>query len=168
MAQRFLLHPHPQSNPYANLSQVSKAYGINQGHPVKGGELALAILSNGNQSAPSRLGLKAKVTAIKQSRAEQNGRGARVINSISMGSPRNCSVCRCRLEKASLELSMQAHHRSETGPGMKREWTSPEEPAMKDSVLCDRVLPPFLEEREGGKKPAVWRLDSFLFSHSSL
>lgn len=64
------------SNPYANLSQVSKAYGINQGHPVKGGELALAILSNGNQSAPSRLGLKAKVTAIKQSRAEQNGRGA--------------------------------------------------------------------------------------------
>lgn len=58
------------SNPYANLSQVSKAYGINQGHPVKGGELALAILSNGNQSAPSRLGLKAKVTAIKQSRAQ--------------------------------------------------------------------------------------------------
>lgn len=64
------------SNPYANLSQVSKAYGINQGHPVKGGELALAIPSNGNQPAPSRLGLKAKVTAIKQSCAEQNGRGA--------------------------------------------------------------------------------------------
>lgn len=66
----------PSSNPYANLALVSEAYGINQGHPVKGGELALAISSNGNQSAPSWLGLKAKVTAIKQSCAEQNGRGA--------------------------------------------------------------------------------------------
>lgn len=65
----------PPSKPYANLSPVSEAYGINQGHPVKGGELALAIPSNGNQSAQSWLGLKAKVTAIKRSCAEQNGRG---------------------------------------------------------------------------------------------
>lgn len=68
-----------------------------------------------------------------------------------MGSPRNCSVCRGRLERASLELSMRGHRRSETGPGMKRECVSPEERAMKDSVLCDRVLLPLLEEREGEK-----------------
>ena len=38
---------------------------------------------------------------------------------------------------------------------------------MKDSVLCDCVLPSLLEERVE-KKQAVWRLDSFLFSHLSL
>lgn len=63
---------------------------------------------------------------------------------------------------------MRGHRRSETGPGMKRERASPEERAMKDSVLCDRVLLPLLEEKRRGEKPAVWRLDSFLFSHSSL
>lgn len=62
---------------------------------------------------------------------------------------------------------MRAHHRSETGPDEKGKNRHPEEQAMKDSVLCDGVLPSLLEERVE-KKPAVWRLDSFLFSHLSL
>lgn len=42
---------------------------------------------------------------------------------------------------------MQARQRSETGLGCKGKDLSPEKQAMKDSVLCDCILPSLLEER---------------------
>lgn len=76
-AKGFLFHP--PATPCSLLCKyIAGLQGIrNQsGTSCKGDELALAISSNGNQSACSRLGPKAKVTAIKQLCAEQNGKGA--------------------------------------------------------------------------------------------